>query len=73
MVRRARSISTPAKSDSSSHGACPAMPISEISRGSVVMDTASSGSAASISPSAEEPDTATACSRTRLFVTRAAP
>lgn len=68
VVRRARSMSTPANSENSSHGACPATLTSDTWRGSVVIDTASSGSAASRSPSHADPDTATACSRTHLLV-----
>lgn len=65
VVRRTRSITTPANSESSSHGACPATFTRDTARGSVVIETASKGSAASKSPSQVEPDTATACRRTQ--------
>ncbi|GAA0233948.1 hypothetical protein GCM10010492_35980 [Saccharothrix mutabilis subsp. mutabilis] len=59
-MRRARSINTPANSENNSQGDCPTTCTNDTSRGSVVIDTAASGSAVNINPSATEPDTATA-------------
>ncbi|GAA0245083.1 hypothetical protein GCM10010492_50540 [Saccharothrix mutabilis subsp. mutabilis] len=62
-MRRTRSINTPANSENSNQGDCPTTCTNDTSRGSVVIDTAASGSTVSINPSATEPDTATACNR----------